>query len=103
MRKKQPIATLRNHFRRRPRTVPVYRILYRRIPKQGRCNMVHTPANRANRPIRQLQPTSRPIRRGHRSADTSTECNMAQCRARHLMGPRNPKTVRDAKSAAALP
>lgn len=104
MRKKQPIATLRNHFRRHLRTVPVHRILYQRIPKQGRCNMVHTPASST---IRQLHPTSRPIRLGHRSVATSTECNMAHRRtnrrARHLMGPRNPKAVRDAKSAAAQP
>lgn len=52
MRKKQPIATLRNHFRRHPHTVPMRRILCRRILKQGRCNTVHRPANRANRPIR---------------------------------------------------
>lgn len=55
MRKKQPIATLRDHFRRRLRTVPAHRILCHRIPKQGRCNMVHRPANRANRANRPIQ------------------------------------------------
>lgn len=60
MHKNQPIATLRNHFRRQPRTVPAHRILYPRIPKQGRCNTAYQ-ANRANRTNRANR-ASHPIR-----------------------------------------